>query len=72
MITLHEVLREIYDQPSENWPPKFRGWLEQVTQDIYVHHSGYRDASTYDDYREYTGLALEQFGEWLEQEGLNT
>jgi len=69
-MTIKDVLFEIFDKPTEDWPIKFRQWIIQITTDQFTNTHDYNVANTDREFRLFAKLALKQHCEWINEAGL--
>jgi hypothetical protein len=70
MITMKDVLLEIFNKPTNEWPTNFHKFFTDLSHEL--HHSTYswNVAESDEDYRYWILKSIENYCEWLKDESL--
>ena len=72
MITIKDVLLEIFNKPTEQWPSNFRTFFWDLAYEYNCHNHNFNMVTTDEDFRRYILQAIESYSEWLNEANLLT
>jgi hypothetical protein len=72
MITMKDVLLEIFNNPTEKWPTNFRTFFWDLAYEYNYQNHNFNMVTTDADFRNYVLQAIESYSEWLNEANLMT
>lgn len=70
MITMKDVLLEIYNKPTNDWPNNFREFFTNLCHELYHSTYAWNVAESDQDYRYWILQSIDSYCDWLKDENL--
>jgi len=70
MITMKDVLLEIYNKPTNEWPIKFREFFTDLSHELHHSTHSWNVAESDNDYRYWILQSIESYCDYLKDENL--
>jgi hypothetical protein len=67
---MRDILLEIFNKPTEEWPIKFREFFDNLSHELYHSNHSWNVAENDNDYRYWILQSIESYCEWLKDSDL--